>query len=150
VRVVESTAILNRVIGYVKDGGLRAAGVPRYTPNFVSAEHVLDLPMYGPSNRDFELIEDKVALCEYELFNGGVTDAWRIQARNKQQPDEETVNLLPRMFRGRAAHHDTSSVVLDSMTQLKEVHAYGAQKQIPTPQSTSERSSLSEITELTS
>jgi hypothetical protein len=36
-RVVESTAILNRVIGYVKDRGLRAAGVPRYTPNFDSA-----------------------------------------------------------------------------------------------------------------
>jgi hypothetical protein len=94
VRVVESTAILNRVIGYVKDRGLRAAGVPRYTPNFDSAKHVLDLPIYGPSNRIFELIEDKVALHVYELFNGGVTNAWRVQARNKQQPDEGLVDLF--------------------------------------------------------
>jgi hypothetical protein len=90
--VVESTAILNRVLGYVKDAGLRAAGVPRYTPNFDSAKHVLDLPIYGPSNRDFELIEDKVALHEYEMIDGGVTEAWRVQARNEQQPNEEPVN----------------------------------------------------------
>jgi hypothetical protein len=57
---------------------------PRYTPNFDSAKHVLDLSIYGPLNHDFELIEDKVALYEYELFDGGVTEAWRVQARNKQ------------------------------------------------------------------
>jgi hypothetical protein len=127
VRVVESTAILNRVIGYVEDRGLRAAGIPRYTPNFDSAKHMLDLPIYGPSNREFELIEDKAALHEYELFDGGVTEAERVQARiNSNQTKNRSLFLL-RMFRGCAAHHAASSVVLDSVTQLKEVHTYGAQ-----------------------
>lgn len=79
---------------------LRGPQAPRhrpdnYTPNLDEATHILELPFYDPDTRHYELIEDGVSLLrDCEMFDGGLSDIWRSQARNIQQPEEDVVNLF--------------------------------------------------------
>ncbi|KAK3074928.1 hypothetical protein LTR53_002239 [Teratosphaeriaceae sp. CCFEE 6253] len=90
------TRIANRFVGFVKDGGLKPKAKARhdYTPSYEEPQHVLDLPLYDPQNRHYELIEDKVALYDHELPDGTLVRAWRLQARNLRDLAAESVNLF--------------------------------------------------------
>jgi hypothetical protein len=74
---------------------LRAVATPIYTPNLDEPTHVLELPFFDPDTRHYELIEDGVALIkDHEMFDGGLSNVWRVQARNIQQPEEDVINLF--------------------------------------------------------
>jgi hypothetical protein len=91
----DSTTVLNHFQTLCEVRKLHAIAPPNYTPNLDEATHVLELPFYEPDTRHYELIEDGVLLLQdYEMFDGGLSNVWRVQARNIQQPEEDVVNLF--------------------------------------------------------
>jgi hypothetical protein len=89
-----TTHILNRLVKLLREHAFSTTRSYKYTPNFDRTTHVLDLPLYDPETRKYELIVPHVALYDHEMSDGGLTRAWRLQARNTMAPDEAIIDLF--------------------------------------------------------
>lgn len=88
-----TTTIINEFVGSMQQNNIRATSMPLYTP-MGRAVHVLDLPHYDITTRNWELLVDKVALYDHEEYDGRVSRVWRLEAVNRSDPEAEPVQLF--------------------------------------------------------